>query len=77
MGSVWSCCSNFATFPHSSQQPVQPQELLREPNPASPANKHASTLFVQDKRQYAKLVRECVENSWMFDPEAVAVAAKE
>ena len=41
------------------------QQLLSDPNPDSPANTEASELFVNDKREYRRRVRECVEQSWL------------
>ena len=41
------------------------QQLLSDPNPDSPANTEASSLFVDDKREYLRRVRECVEASWI------------
>lgn len=43
------------------------QSLLSDPNPASPANSEASTLFEQDKREYNRRVRLVVEESWLDD----------
>ena len=39
------------------------QSLLGEPNPNSPANGEAARMFVNDKREYNKRVREVVEAS--------------
>jgi ubiquitin-conjugating enzyme E2 A len=41
------------------------QSLLSDPNPASPANSEASTLFSNDKREYNRRVRAIVEESWL------------
>ena len=40
------------------------QSLLDEPNPNSPANAVAAKLFCENKRDYERRVRECVEESW-------------
>eukprot|EP00605_Chrysophyceae_sp_TOSAG23-4_P001642 GSChrysophyteH1.ASY1.ANO1.1803.1 assembled CDS len=43
------------------------QSLLSDPNPQSPANSEASTLFESDKREYHRRVRIVVEESWLDD----------
>jgi ubiquitin-conjugating enzyme E2 A len=40
------------------------QSLLSDPNPESPANAEAAKLFSENKPEYEKRVKECVENSW-------------
>ncbi|PAA78250.1 hypothetical protein BOX15_Mlig020517g3, partial [Macrostomum lignano] len=40
------------------------QSLLDEPNPNSPANNVAATLYQENKREYEKKVRAIVEESW-------------
>ena len=40
------------------------QSLLCDPNPNSPANGEAARLFMDNKREYERKVREIVENSW-------------
>lgn len=40
------------------------QSLLTDPNPASPANAEAARLFHENKREYHRRVRACVEASW-------------
>ncbi len=40
------------------------QSLLTDPNPSSPANIDAANLFSQDKRQYERRVRQCIERGW-------------
>eukprot|EP01086_Lenisia_limosa_P006707 TRINITY_DN25754_c0_g1_i1.p1 TRINITY_DN25754_c0_g1~~TRINITY_DN25754_c0_g1_i1.p1 ORF type:complete len:151 (-),score=3.43 TRINITY_DN25754_c0_g1_i1:43-495(-) len=40
------------------------QSLLTDPNPLSPANSAAASLWIEDKRAYFKLVKECVSKSW-------------
>ena len=39
------------------------QSLLTDPNPASPANTEAATLFRTDRDAYDRKVKECVERS--------------
>jgi len=41
------------------------QSLLCDPNPNSPANSEAATLFRDSMREYNKRVQLVVENSWM------------
>ncbi|SMN21243.1 similar to Saccharomyces cerevisiae YGL058W RAD6 Ubiquitin-conjugating enzyme (E2) [Maudiozyma saulgeensis] len=45
------------------------QSLFNDPNPASPANVEAATLFKDHKSQYIKRVKETVEKSWEDDME--------
>lgn len=40
------------------------QSLLSDPNPLSPANAEAARLYTENKVDYEKKIRECVENSW-------------
>ncbi|KAI9220752.1 ubiquitin-conjugating enzyme/RWD-like protein [Blastocladiella britannica] len=40
------------------------QSLLHDPNPSSPANVEAATLFRENITEYHKRVREVVELSW-------------
>jgi len=40
------------------------QSLLCDPNPNSPANQEAARLFQENKREYARKVKEMVEKSW-------------
>jgi len=40
------------------------QSLLCDPNPQSPANSEAATLFQSNKREYNRRVRAIVEESW-------------
>ena len=40
------------------------QQLLADPNPDSPANIEAANMYVKNKREYRRRVRECVEASW-------------
>ena len=41
------------------------QSLLCDPNPGSPANSEAAQLFLSNKREYNRRVREIVEQSWL------------
>ena len=41
------------------------QSLLNDPNPDSPANSEAARFFVEEPLKYQKLVRLCVEDSWI------------
>ena len=43
------------------------QSLFNDPNPASPANVEAATLFKDHRSQYIKRVKETVEKSWEDD----------
>jgi ubiquitin-conjugating enzyme E2 A len=40
------------------------QSLLCDPNPSSPANSEAARLFSENRGEYDKRVRACVEESW-------------
>lgn len=41
------------------------QSLLDEPNPNSPANSLAATLYQENRREYEKRVAAIVEQSWL------------
>ena len=43
------------------------QSLLSDPNPNSPANGMAAQLFKENRREYEKRVKNCVEQSWCDD----------
>eukprot|EP00168_Porphyra_purpurea_P008219 TRINITY_DN20355_c0_g1_i1.p1 TRINITY_DN20355_c0_g1~~TRINITY_DN20355_c0_g1_i1.p1 ORF type:complete len:154 (+),score=23.34 TRINITY_DN20355_c0_g1_i1:108-569(+) len=43
------------------------QSLLCDPNPNSPANGEAARLFTENRREYERNVRECVERSFQTD----------
>mmetsp|Transcript_10156 Transcript_10156/g.41347 ORF Transcript_10156/g.41347 Transcript_10156/m.41347 type:complete len:154 (-) Transcript_10156:43-504(-) len=43
------------------------QSLLCDPNPNSPANGEAARLFTENRREYERNVRECVERSFQAD----------
>ena len=38
---------------------------LSDPNPNSPANSMAAQLFKENRREYEKRVKACVEQSWV------------
>eukprot|EP01067_Filipodium_phascolosomae_P001777 Filipodium_phascolosomae@DN2137_c0_g1_i3.p1 len=40
------------------------QSLLCDPNPNSPANQEAAKLYVDDRREYNRKVKQIVEESW-------------
>ena len=52
--------------------PPDPQLLLCDPNPNSPANGEAAELFVKNKREYNKRVREIVEESLRDEEDEMA-----
>lgn len=41
------------------------QSLLPDPNPESPANAQAATLYRENRTEYEKIVRDHTEMSWM------------
>jgi len=41
------------------------QSLLHDPNPNSPANAAAASLYQENKKEYNRKVREIVESSWV------------
>lgn len=43
------------------------QSLLSDPNPNSPANSEAARLYVEDRKEYNRRVKEVVENTWIDD----------
>lgn len=51
------------------------QSLLNDPNPSSPANVEAATLFKDNKQEYERRVKVTVEQSWVDDEELQAQAA--
>lgn len=57
------------------------QSLLCDPNPNSPANSEAASLYESDKAEYSRRVRLVVERSWIYegdeDGEDAAVEAEE
>jgi ubiquitin-conjugating enzyme E2 A len=40
------------------------QALLVDPNPNSPANNEAASLFTDNRTEYRRRVRRCVESTW-------------
>ena len=57
--SNWTPIYNVASVLQSIQC------LLTDPNPASPANSEAAKLFEENREEYHKKVRACVEASWV------------
>ena len=49
---------------------ISVQSLLGDPNPESSANPTAAQLFMQNKPEYVKRVKLCVEESYIDDPDA-------
>lgn len=45
------------------------QSLLSDPNPNSPANSEAAKLYIADRKEYNRRVKEAVEASWVDDGE--------
>ena len=43
------------------------QSLLNDPNPLSPANQAASSMYSNHREMYYMKVRECVERSWFCE----------
>jgi len=43
------------------------QSLLSDPNPNSPANSEAARLYVEDRKEYNRRVKEVVETTWIDD----------
>lgn len=41
------------------------QSLLHDPNPNSPANAEAASLYTENRKEYVRRVREIVESSWV------------
>jgi ubiquitin-conjugating enzyme E2 A len=41
------------------------QSLLHDPNPSSPANAQAAQMYTSNRKEYERIVRETVEESWM------------
>lgn len=41
--------------------------LLLDPNPDSPANSISAKMFHDNFDEYKKMVKECVQNSWVND----------
>lgn len=43
------------------------QSLLPDPNPNSPANAEAAKLYVENRREYNRRVKETVEATWVHE----------
>ncbi|KAH0487893.1 MAG: uncharacterized protein KVP18_002171 [Porospora cf. gigantea A] len=39
------------------------QSLLTDPNPNSPANQEAARLFIENRREYMRRVKQCAQDS--------------
>ena len=57
--------NNWSPLYDASNVLLAIQTLLSDPNPDSPANSEAAKLFVNDKREYLRRVRQCVQESWL------------
>ena len=55
-----SLAGSKSVFPHTEQY-----FQLSDPNPNSPANSMAAQLFKENRREYEKRVKACVEQSWV------------
>lgn len=53
------------------------QSLLSDPNCTSPANNDAAKLFIDNRREYNKKVKEVVQKSWIDDSTAPESAGDE
>ena len=49
------------------------QSLLHDPNPNSPANAEAASLYRENMKEYVRRVRATVEESWLDPEEQVAM----
>jgi ubiquitin-protein ligase len=54
----WSCANDVCSVL------ISIQSLLTDPNPSSPANGEAASLFTGNRAEYSRRVRRCVEQSW-------------
>ena len=57
LGNVKPSLLNISLMEHHFQ--------LSDPNPNSPANSMAAQLFKENRREYEKRVKACVEQSWV------------
>ena len=55
-----SLAGSKSVFPNTEQY-----FQLSDPNPNSPANSMAAQLFKENRREYEKRVKACVEQSWV------------
>lgn len=53
------------------------QSLLNDPNPASPANVEAATLFKENLKEYERRVKVTVESSWVDNSDAIEEVEEE
>lgn len=51
------------------------QSLLHDPNPNSPANAEAASLYRENMKEYVRRVKATVEQSWLDDGEGGAELA--
>ncbi|OCF78435.1 ubiquitin-conjugating enzyme E2 2 [Kwoniella mangroviensis CBS 8886] len=49
------------------------QSLLNDPNPASPANVDAASLFKENLKEYERRVKQTVEQSWLDNPDEIEI----
>lgn len=49
------------------------QSLLSDPNPNSPANSMAAQLYKENRREYEKRVKACVEQSFIDQPKCFSI----
>lgn len=65
----WNLLKPFSTFfnilKHSIIFIISFQSLLSDPNPNSPANSMAAQLYKENRREYEKRVKACVEQSFI------------
>ena len=55
---------NWSSANDVSSVLVSIQSLLTDPNPQSPANTEAARLYTENRPEYVRRVRQCVEDSW-------------
>lgn len=53
------------------------QSLLHDPNPNSPANAEAASLYRENMKEYVRRVKATVEASWLDDGEGTEGIAEE
>lgn len=61
MESNIQCSSNFEIY---SSIKTFFQSLLSDPNPLSPANPEASSMYVENRAEYNRIVSELVKKTW-------------
>jgi ubiquitin-conjugating enzyme E2 A len=55
---------NWSSANDVSSLLISIQSLLTDPNPQSPANAEAARLYTDNRPEYVRKVRQCVEESW-------------